>query len=91
MKAIEKSASDAADALFCRKGKNQFFLAALVGLGAKDIDIKAALRVYLAAAVAGLLVVQLLHFTTPLMPYNFYCRINGVETQEPMSGETIVT
>ena len=48
-----------------------FFLAALVGLGAKDIDIKAALRVYLAAAVAGLLVVQLLHFATPLMPYNF--------------------
>ena len=45
-----------------------FFLAALVGLGAKDIDIKAALRVYLAAAVAGLLVVQLLHFATPLMP-----------------------
>ena len=51
-----------------------FFLAALVGLGAKDIDIKAALRVYLAAAVAGLLVVQLLHFATPLMPYKFYCR-----------------
>ena len=51
-----------------------FFLAALVGLGAKDIDIKAALRVYLAAAVAGLLVGQLLHFATPLMPYNFYCR-----------------
>ena len=51
-----------------------FFLAALVGLGAKDIDLKAALRVYLAAAVAGLLVVQLLHFATPLMPYNFYCR-----------------
>lgn len=51
-----------------------FFLAALVGLGAKDIDIKAALRVYLAAAVTGLLVVQLLHFATPLMPYNFYCR-----------------
>ncbi len=51
-----------------------FFLAALVGLGAKDIDLKAALRVYLAAAVAGLLTVQLLHFVTPLMPYNFYCR-----------------
>lgn len=51
-----------------------FFLAALVGLGAKDVDIKAALRVYLAAAVAGLLVVQLLHFATALMPYNFYCR-----------------
>ncbi|MDY5502100.1 MAG: hypothetical protein SPF77_05940 [Gemmiger sp.] len=51
-----------------------FFLAALVGLGAKDIDIKVALRVYLAAAVAGLLAVQLLHFVTPLMPYNFYCR-----------------
>ena len=51
-----------------------FFLAALVGLGAKDIDLKTALRVYLAAAVAGLLAVQLLHFVTPLMPYNFYCR-----------------
>lgn len=51
-----------------------FFLAALVGLGAKDIDLKAALHVYLAAAVAGLLAVQLLHFATPLMPYNFYCR-----------------
>ena len=51
-----------------------FFLAALVGLGAKDIDLKVALRVYLAAAVAGLLAVQLLHFATPLMPYNFYCR-----------------
>ena len=51
-----------------------FSLAALVGLGAKDIDLKAALRVYLAAAVAGLLAVQLLHFATPLMPYNFYCR-----------------
>ena len=51
-----------------------FLLAALVGLGAKNIDIKAALRIYLAAAVAGLLVVQLLHFATPLMPYNFYCR-----------------
>ncbi len=49
-----------------------FFLAALVGLGAKDIDIKAALRVYLAAAVAGLLVVQLLHFATPLMPYKWW-------------------
>ena len=46
----------------------------LAGLGAKDIDIKAALRIDLAAAVAGLLVVQLLHFATPLMPYNFYCR-----------------
>lgn len=51
-----------------------FFLAALVGLGAKDIDLKTALRVYLAAAVAGLLAVQMLHFVTPLMPYNFYCR-----------------
>jgi DNA helicase HerA-like ATPase len=26
-----------------------------------------------------------------LSAYNFYCRINGVETQEPMSGETIVS
>ena len=51
-----------------------FFLAALVGLAAKDIDLHRALRVYLIAAVAGLLFVQLLHFVTPLMPYNFYCR-----------------
>lgn len=49
-----------------------FLLAALVGLGAKDIDLRGALRVYLAAAVAGLVMVQLLHFATPLMPYNFY-------------------
>lgn len=51
-----------------------FFLAALVGLGAKDVDLRDALRVYLTAAVAGLVLVQLLHFATPLMPYNFYCR-----------------
>ena len=51
-----------------------FFLAALVGLAAKDIDLRGALRAYLTAAVAGLLFVQLLHFATPLMPYNFYCR-----------------
>ena len=46
------------------------FLAALVGLGAKDVDLQTALRVYLATAVAGLLLVQALHFVTPLMPYN---------------------
>ena len=51
-----------------------FFLAALVGLAAKDIDLRGALRAYLTAAVAGLLFVQILHFATPLMPYNFYCR-----------------
>lgn len=51
-----------------------FFLAVLVGLAAKDIDLRGALRAYLTAAVAGLLVVQFLHFATPLMPYNFYCR-----------------
>src|SRR5699024_7724172 len=51
-----------------------FFLAALVGLAAKDIDLRGALRAYLTAAVAGLLSVQLLHFATPLMPYNFSCR-----------------
>lgn len=51
-----------------------FFLAALVGLAAKDVDLRGALRVYLITAVAGLLFVQLLHFATPLMPYNFYCR-----------------
>ena len=51
-----------------------FFLAALIGLGAKDVDWETALRVYLVTAVAGLALVQLLHFATPLMPYKFYCR-----------------
>ncbi|WP_303915812.1 hypothetical protein [Subdoligranulum variabile] len=51
-----------------------FLLAALIGLGAKDVDLHAALRVYLITAVVGLVFVQLLHFATPLMPYNFYCR-----------------
>lgn len=55
-------------------GDQWFFLVALVGLGAKDVDLQTALRVYLATAVAGLLLVQALHFVTPLMPYNFYCR-----------------
>lgn len=51
-----------------------FFLAALVGLAAKGVDLRGALRAYLIAAVAGLALVQLLHFATPLMPYKFYCR-----------------
>ena len=51
-----------------------FFLAALVGLAAKDIDLRGALRAYLTAAVAGLLFVQILHFATPRLPYKFYCR-----------------
>lgn len=51
-----------------------FFLAVLVGLAAKEVDLRAALRVYLAVAIAGLLLVQLLHFATPWMPYNYYCR-----------------
>ena len=51
-----------------------FFLAALIGLGAKDVHWETALRVYLVTAVAGLVLVQLLHFATPLMPYKFYCR-----------------
>ena len=55
-------------------GDQWFFLAALVGLGAKDVDLQTALRVYLITAAAGLVLVQLLHFATPLMPYNFYCR-----------------
>ena len=55
-------------------GDQWFFLAALVALGAKDVDLQTALRVYLATAVAGLVFVQVLHFATPLMPYSFYCR-----------------
>ncbi len=42
--------------------------------GAKDGIGETALRVYLVTAVAGLVLVQLLPFATPLMPYKFYCR-----------------
>ena len=58
----------------CYVGELWCFLAALIGLGAKDVDLETALRVYLATAVAGLVLVQALHFATPLMPYKFYCR-----------------
>ena len=51
-----------------------FLLAVLVGLGAKDVDLRKALRVYLAAAAGGLLLVQLLHYTTPLVPFQVYAR-----------------
>lgn len=55
-------------------GDQWFFLAVLVGLGAKGVDLRGALRVYLAVAAVGLVLVQLLHFTTSLVPYNYYCR-----------------
>ena len=37
-----------------------FFLAVLVGIAAKDVDLRRALKVYLATAVAGVVGVQLL-------------------------------
>ena len=51
-----------------------FFLAALVGLAAYDVDLRRSLRVYLVTAAAGLLLVQLLHLCTPLVPYILYFR-----------------
>ena len=51
-----------------------FFLIVLAGLAAKDIDLRAAVKVYLATAASGLLLVQLLHYTTDLIPFSFYCR-----------------
>ena len=51
-----------------------FLLAVLAGLGAKDVDLRQALRVYLGTAVVCLVLVQLLHYTTPLMPFNVYAR-----------------
>lgn len=51
-----------------------FFLAVLVGIAAKDVDLRRALKVYLATAVAGVVGVQLLHYTTGLIPFQFYCR-----------------
>lgn len=51
-----------------------FILAVLAGIAAKGVDLRSALRTYLAVAVAGLVLVQLLHHLTPLVPFNFYCR-----------------
>ena len=51
-----------------------FFLMVLLGIAAKGIDLRRALRVYLIAAAAGLVLVQLLHILTPLVPFNFYAR-----------------
>ena len=51
-----------------------FLLAVLAGLGAKDVDLRQALRVYLGTAVVCLVLVQLLHYTTPLVPFNVYAR-----------------
>lgn len=55
-------------------GDEWFVLAALVGLAAKDVDLRRVVRVYLAVAAAGLALVQLLHLLTPLVPFRFYCR-----------------
>lgn len=56
-------------------GHDQWFLfAVLLGIGAKDVDLRRVLRVYLAFAAGGLLVVHLLHAATPLVPYLYYCR-----------------
>ena len=55
-------------------GDEWFVLAALAGLAAKDVDLRRVVRVYLAAAAAGLALVQLLHLLTPLVPFRFYCR-----------------
>lgn len=54
-------------------GDRWFFLAALTGLAAFGVDLRRALRVYVVTAAAGLVLVQLLHFVTPLVPFNFYC------------------
>ena len=51
-----------------------FLLAALVGLGAKDVNLRQAVKVFLAVTAAGLVLVQLLHYTTPLVPFKYYCR-----------------
>lgn len=51
-----------------------FFLALLAGFAAYGVDLRRALRVYLAVAVGGVLLVQLLHLLTPLVPFGFYCR-----------------
>lgn len=51
-----------------------FLLAALVGLGAKDVDLGQAVKVFLAVTATGLVLVQLLHYTTPLVPFKYYCR-----------------
>ena len=51
-----------------------FFLVMLAGFAAYGVNLRRALQVYLAVAVVGLLLVQLLHLLTPLVPFGFYCR-----------------
>ena len=49
-------------------GHDQWFLfAVLLGIGAKDVDLRRVLQVYLAAAAGGLLAVQLLHGALPVL------------------------
>lgn len=55
-------------------GDQWFFFAVLLGLGAVGADLRQTLRVYLAFAAAGLLLVQLLHAATDYVPYLYYCR-----------------
>lgn len=55
-------------------GDTWFLLAILVGLGAKDVNLRRALQVYVCVGFAGIVLVQLLHYTTPLVPFNVYAR-----------------
>lgn len=55
-------------------GDEWFVLAALLGMSAKDTDLRRLLRVYLAVAVICLLLVRLLHIFTTLIPFTYYCR-----------------
>ncbi len=55
-------------------GDRWFFLTALLAVGAYGVDLRTALKLYLGIAAAGLVLVQLLHLCTPLIPYKFYCR-----------------
>lgn len=50
-----------------------FLLGLLVGIGAKDIDLRTAVRLYFIVALSGLVLVQVLHFAG-WIPFRFYCR-----------------
>ncbi|MDD6321033.1 MAG: hypothetical protein PUA63_09300 [Oscillospiraceae bacterium] len=61
-------------AVFVYGGDQWFFLSVLVGISAKDVDLRRVLKIYLITAAVCVVSVQVLHYTTDLIPFNYYCR-----------------
>ena len=57
-------------AAFVYSGDQWFFLSVLVGISAKDVDLHRVLKIYLITAAVCVVSVQVLHYTTDLIPFN---------------------